>query len=116
MKRKISTGDAILGTIIALFVIGFLWLFPYQAIKYFFLPEHKVYVEWTVYSASGPLEYKGTYEMRGDTFGSSRTSSRGSNYVDIENRGDCSLFVGNQRVCIYSGTNEVDVNLIKIVE
>ena len=116
MKRKISTGDAILGTIIALFVIGFLWLFPYQAIKYFFLPEHKVYVEWTVYSAAGALDYKGTYDIRGDKFASSRSSSRGSNYVYIENTGDYSLFVGDQRICIYSGTNEVDVKLIKIVE
>ena len=116
MKRKISTGDAILGTIIALFTIGFLWLFPYQAIKYFFLPEHKVYVEWTVYSASGPLEYKGTYEMRGDKFASYRSSDRGSNHVYIENIGERSQFMGSQNICIYSGTNEVDVKLIKIVE
>ena len=98
------------------FFIGlFIWAFPYQFIKYINLPEHKVHVEWTVYSHSGPLKYQGTYKMKGNQFKGKRMSYRGSNEIFVEDDDAC-YYIGNQRVCIYVGTNDVDINKIEIIE
>ena len=91
------------------------WLFPYQIIKYNMLPEHKVYIEWTVYTASGPIDYHGTYDMKGYDFKTQYTSHRGSNTVCVIDD-DASFFMGDQSVCIYVGTNDVNVKTIKIVK
>ena len=108
--------ENIIGIIILSCIFCFLfWLFPYQIIKYNLLPEHQVHIEWTVYSNSGPLNYEGTYRMKGNNFKSNYQSHRGSNTVCVEDD-DASFFIGDQRVCIYVGTNDVHINKIEIVE
>ena len=91
------------------------WMFPYQIIKYNLLPEHQVHIEWTVYTASGPMNYQGTYRMKGHNFRSDYSSHRGSNTVCVEDN-DTHFFIGDTRVCIYVGTNDVHINKIEIVE
>ena len=108
--------EKIIGIIILSCIFCFLfWMFPYQIIKYNLLPEHQVHIEWTVYSNSGPLNYEGTYRMKGNNFKSNYQSHRGSNTVCIEDD-DASFFIGDQRVCIYVGTNHVHINKIEIIE
>ncbi len=108
--------ENIIGIIILSCIFCFLfWLFPYQIIKYNLLPEHQVHIEWTVYSNSGPLNYEGTYRMKGNNFKSNYQSHRGSNTVCVEDD-DASFFLGDQRVCIYVGTNDVHINKIEIIE
>ena len=108
--------EKIIGIIILSCIFCFLfWMFPYQIIKYNLLPEHQVHIEWTVYSNSGPLNYEGTYRMKGNNFKSNYQSHRGSNTVCIEDD-DASFFIGDQRVCIYVGTNDVHINKIEIIE
>ena len=108
--------DKIAITILISILVGILvWLFPYQIIKYNLLPEHQVHIEWTVYSNSGPLNYEGTYRMKGNNFKSNYQSHRGSNTVCVEDD-DASFFIGDQRVCIYVGTNDVHINKIEIIE
>ena len=112
MSKKDKIIFAFIGFII--FCVLF-WMFPYQIIKYNLLPEHQVHVEWTVYSNSGPLNYQGTYKMKGNNFTSRYQSYKGSNTVCVEDD-DANLFIGDQRVCIYVGTNDVHINKIEIVE
>ena len=108
--------ENIIGIIILSCIFCFLfWMFPYQIIKYNLLPEHQVHIEWTVYSNSGPLNYEGTYRMKGNNFKSNYQSHRGSNTVCVEDD-DASFFIGDQRVCIYVGTNDVHINKIEIIE
>ena len=108
--------DKIIGIIILSCIFCFLfWMFPYQIIKYNLLPEHQVHIEWTVYSNSGPLNYEGTYRMKGNNFKSNYQSHRGSNTVCVEDD-NASFFIGDQRVCIYVGTNDVHINKIEIIE
>jgi len=108
--------EKIIGIIILSCIFCFLfWMFPYQIIKYNLLPEHQVHIEWTVYSNSGPLNYEGTYRMKGNNFKSNYQSHRGSNTVCVEDD-DASFFIGDQRVCIYVGTNDVHINKIEIIE
>ena len=108
--------DKIIGIIILSCIFCFLfWMFPYQIIKYNLLPEHQVHIEWTVYSNSGPLNYEGTYRMKGNNFKSNYQSYRGSNTVCVEDN-DASFFIGDQKVCIYVGTNDVHINKIEIIE
>jgi hypothetical protein len=53
--------------------------------------------------------------MKGNQFKSNYQSHRGSNTVCVEDD-DASFFIGDQRVCIYVGTNDVHINKIEIVE
>lgn len=108
--------DKIAITILISILVGILfWMFPYQIIRYNLLPEHQVHVEWTVYSNSGPLNYQGTYRMKGNNFTSRYQSHRGSNTVCVEDD-DANFFIEDQRVCIYVGTNDVHINKIEIVK
>lgn len=102
-------------TLISLFV-GFLFLiFVYPWIQYKNKPTHNVYIEWVVYTASGPINYHGTYKMRGEKFSPSYQSNRGSNTVCVCDK-DAIVYVENQSICIYVGTNDVSVKTIKIVK
>lgn len=93
-----------------------------QVIHYNCEPEHKVYIEWTVYGCSTPRHYHGTYDMVGEEFkiydhfvsaGKYQGSYRIVSIVDKNNWG---AYIGKQSVCIYVGMNDVEVNKIKIIE
>jgi len=108
--------EKIIFILIATGIISLLfWMFPYQIIRYNLLPEHQVHVEWTVYTASGPMNYQGTYRMKGHNFRSYYSSNRGSNSVCIEDD-DSNFCIGDTRICIYVGTNDVHINKIEVVE
>ena len=84
-------------------------------VRYNTSDRHDVYIEWTVYTASGPRSYHGTYSMVGDSFGSQCRSERGTNRVFVY-RKNVMEYIGDECVCIYCGTNDVDINKIKIVK
>ena len=100
-------------------IIGILlfWMFCYPIIRHNYLPENNVYVEWVVYTNSGPVNYHGTYLMTGNKFTTRYTSHRGSNTVCIVNNdpyGNC--YIGNESTCIYVGTNDVSIRKIEVIK
>lgn len=109
-KGKIIFISLCLGVVSLLF-----YLFPYQFIRYSMLPEHKVRIEWTVYTNSGPIDYAGTYTMKGNKFRTMYTSHRGSNTVQVVDA-EAITFIEKECVCIYVGTNDVNIKKVEIVE
>ena len=114
MKKYFTPGNVALTIIIAI-LLFFTYLITSPFVRYYSSPRHDVYVEWTVYTASGPRNYSGTYNMVGDHFGSMHMSHRGTNKVCIR-RTNVHSYIGDESVCIYTGTSDVDVNKIKVIK
>lgn len=93
-----------------------------EVVHYNLEPEHKVYIEWTVYDGSTPRHYKGTYDMVGERFEIHNYWQSAGKYngsyrvVRIVDKDNWSGYIGKQSVCIYTGMNDVEVNKIEIIE
>ena len=102
-------------TLCSVLFVFLIWVFGWPIYRYNTSPRHKVLVEWTVYTASGSRSYSRTFSLVGEEFAAYKSSSRGSNTVDIK-RTNVNSYIGDEWVCIYNGTSDVDINKIKIVE
>lgn len=110
-------------TIFIVFIISILPItMVIEVIHYNSEPQSKVYVEWTVYDGIATRHYSGTYEMKGKEFeiqnywesaGKYRGSFRVVRIVDKDAWGG---YINKQSVCIYTGMNDVEVNIVKVLE
>lgn len=98
-----------------------LWIIV-EVVHYNCEPESKIYVEWTVYDSFFSRRYSGTYDMKGSEFevqnywqsaGKYQGSYRVVRIVDKDAWGS---YLARQGVCIYTGMNDVEVNVIKTIE
>lgn len=109
-------GKICLWSIIAFIIIYFGLTFGGMLLDYWTDETHMVKIDWTIYTNSGPVHKSGTYEMKGDSFVGSTHSYRGTNTVTVKDEHNWYAYYGKQTVCIYVGTNDVDINSIKIVK
>jgi len=113
--RKYFTGWNIFKLCIISFFLFIAFLIIEPIVRYNTSERNDVYVEWTVYTASGPRSYHGTYNMVGDAFVGEWRSDRGTNRVMIR-RKNVMEYIGDESICIYCGTNDVDINKIKVIK
>lgn len=111
-------------SIIAICIIIALFIGPLigEFVHYKLEDEHQVYVEWTVYRDGYAHDYKDTINIVGDNFrvlSYWRTTKHHRNdhrIVQIVDGNAWHSYIGKQSVCIYTGTNDVDVRTIKIIK
>ena len=106
---------------ILILIIPFSWIIA-EVIHYNCEPISKVYVEYNVYDGTGTRHYSGTYEMKGKEFGiqnywQSAGKYRGSyRVVRIVDKDAWGSYFQKQSVCIYTGMNDVEVKVFKVLE
>lgn len=99
-------------------LIAVVWIISYPFYRYFSSEDNKVYVEWVVYTSSGPINHNGTYMMRGNSFREMSYSDRNGVHCKIV-RDDCILpisFIKNESLNIYSGFSDCDILKFCIVD
>lgn len=117
IKKHLST------IVIVLFISSILPIYiAADIIHYNSEPTSKVYIEYNVYDGAGTRHYSGTYEIKGKEFevqnywesaGKYRGSYRVVRIVDKDAWGS---YFQKQSVCIYTGMNDVEVKVFKVLE